>query len=869
MKFTFIKNLLWATAVAACLISMPTRMAAEEITLFDAVNTNEFVPLYGQWADQAQKCEFVIPAESLNGLNGKNITSLKFYSDTPSHNWAAEFTIFLKEVDHPSVTGFSGTDGAITVYNGTGFQIDTNKEMLISFTVPYTYRGGNLLVGIYKEKSSNYKKMSFYGKNQEIVTTVSGKSSSGLNSVDATSRYFLPKTTLTYEDASVVDGASLVITDYENGSEFDFGTVPSGTEKTFTLTNHGTSELSIEDISLTGKFAFVSGEDIKSLQPSQIAHLTISTPSEDATGELRIKSNNADGDYVIRLKSALYVPKPQISLDVAYLDFGKATTDLSKEVKVTNSGDAPLSLTVTSEDERFEVYPTALEVKAGESESFTVNYRYNSQDVGVHESVITLTSNAGDPIELKAKVEVPDPDIWSEDFEGAVLPKGWSTTGWTVKKLGIYEGGNETYMAYAGKSNSEATLTTPRLYAKAGQTLSFVVGSYTDKDDKLTVQYSHDLTDWKDMPGAPFESGGEKTFTADEEGFYYIKFNGRYGAVDNFYGFKLALKEHDLSIASVNLPAEGHQYVAYNATIKVTEMMGNDEEISAFLYFGDEIMAEDHLTINAGESKNIIMSFVPARGYAKIPVKVVITYAGGEKLVSDTETVNITEALVWDENSENELTPGTYPAIVLKYKAQAGWNTISTPFQLTKEYLSKIFGDSYTVFELDNYKDGVINLKESNYYASGYPYVVYVNEPSAEEPETYSESEAEGVILENVKVDRTEPQYDSSNGVKVMSNFSLKSVGDDDPIYIIDSEQKSLIKPDSVKAFNAYISLDPSITEVPELKFFDRNGVETGIKEVIESKDIRGLIFNLNGQRMHHPLHPGIYIIDGKTVLIK
>lgn len=670
----------------------------------------------------------------------------------------------------------------------------------------------------------------------------------------------------TYTPARAIEGASLMVSGYDRDAICDLGAVYAGTEHKFVLSNPGTETLNVASITISSPYEIKSGADIKAIEPSQSVEVIIATPAQDAEGELLIVSDDPNGDYVINLKSQNKIPAPQITLDKASLDFGTAKEDASIEVKVTNIGDATLTATITSSDSHFEVNPSSLTVEPGQSEVFTVSFQYDKDDFGVHEGLITIESNAGDPINLQASVEVPDPNVWSEDFEDGKLPLGWSTTGWTVTKSA--GGGNGTYMASAGRSTTYV-LITPRLQALKGQKLSFYVGTYTDGTDKLYVEYSHDLSEWTPIEGSPLTSGGEKSFTAPEDGYYYLKFKGNYGAVDNFYGFKLALKEHDLSFSAQNIPATGHQYVAYTANVSVKEMMGREENVTAKLYFGEDVMAEKSVTIEAGTTANIVLSFVPQEPCDNKPVKVVAAYADGEELVSETVSVTVAAAQVWNENSSNELTKGTYPAIVFNYKAEKGWNMISTPFKLSTEHLTKIFGDFYKVYELGDYADGVVKFKESTYYASGYPYVVYVEEPSADEPEEYSDEIPQGIILENVEVDKVEPEQDTKNGVTVRSNFSIKQTGEDEDLYTLDSANKELVKAQTIKAFRAYVTLDPSITTVPEVKFFDSNGVETGIGKIGMDIVKPTGIFNLQGQKMKMPLQPGIYIIDGKKVIIK
>ena len=112
--------------------------AQETLTVYDGTSTNQYVPMYGYYADtQGILSEFVIPAADLAGIDGATITALKFYSSDASVNFgAAQFKVYLKEVaDGALNTAFSGDADATTVYTGS-LSISSN-EMDIQFSKEY------------------------------------------------------------------------------------------------------------------------------------------------------------------------------------------------------------------------------------------------------------------------------------------------------------------------------------------------------------------------------------------------------------------------------------------------------------------------------------------------------------------------------------------------------------------------------------------------------------------------------------------------------------------------------------------------------------------------------------------------------------
>lgn len=208
--------------VTASYKEQPAGGGSGELTVYDGSATNGFVPVYGYYADAYLKCEFVMPATELADMAGSNINSMKFYLSSPAEEpWTSTFQVFLKEVAETEISTFSGTDGATVVYEGT--LNGTDSEMEITFTTPYQYNGGNLLIGVYNIATGNYKSVTFLGETVNGAC-VQGYSYSALNQVAPTQRDFLPKTTFEYGGGG--DPIDIEVTQDENGG-FAFFTMPN------------------------------------------------------------------------------------------------------------------------------------------------------------------------------------------------------------------------------------------------------------------------------------------------------------------------------------------------------------------------------------------------------------------------------------------------------------------------------------------------------------------------------------------------------------------------------------------------------------------------------------------------------------------
>ncbi|MBQ6101144.1 MAG: choice-of-anchor J domain-containing protein [Bacteroidales bacterium] len=177
------------------LLAITGFVRADELTVHDGNATNSYVPVYGYYADAYLKCEMVFPASELSDMNGGEISSLKFYASTPNVSWgSANFEVFVTEVANASISAFVG-DGTI-VYQGA-LSIDANGAMQVNFTTPYTYNGGNLLVGVYNLAKGSYMVSTWLGETVDGAS-LQGYSYSSLSGINGSQRNFLPKTTFTY-----------------------------------------------------------------------------------------------------------------------------------------------------------------------------------------------------------------------------------------------------------------------------------------------------------------------------------------------------------------------------------------------------------------------------------------------------------------------------------------------------------------------------------------------------------------------------------------------------------------------------------------------------------------------------------------------
>ena len=174
----------WVGSVSAT----PTNAAI--LTVNDGTNTNEYVPVYGYWADNNSRSQLVIPASELTALQWGHINKLTFYSSSASVSWgAAQFNVYMAPANSTTISSLVNWNDLELVYSGS-LSISDNK-MEIMLDNPYQYIGGDLLIGINQTVSGSYVRAYFYG------VTANGASMGGYGT-SISQRNFLPKTTFNY-----------------------------------------------------------------------------------------------------------------------------------------------------------------------------------------------------------------------------------------------------------------------------------------------------------------------------------------------------------------------------------------------------------------------------------------------------------------------------------------------------------------------------------------------------------------------------------------------------------------------------------------------------------------------------------------------
>ncbi len=205
------KKLNFLTLLLTVLFCLPwtiTAAHADELTVADGTDTNEYLPVYGWYADTGFKNQFIYSSSRLSGIpEGSTISGISFYSATSTLivGTTAKIVVRIAEISNTTFSSATYYTPTFTeVYNGNFNTLTTSgsdKLLVLNFSSEYEYNGGNLLVEVQlSPKGSSAPNSSFYG----ISDTGNGLNGYNASYSNKSIRNFLPKATFTYTAAAPV-----------------------------------------------------------------------------------------------------------------------------------------------------------------------------------------------------------------------------------------------------------------------------------------------------------------------------------------------------------------------------------------------------------------------------------------------------------------------------------------------------------------------------------------------------------------------------------------------------------------------------------------------------------------------------------------
>lgn len=541
---------------------------ADELTVYDGTATNSHIPFYGLYADYGMRNQFIIPANQLTNMNGCDITKLTFYSSNKeSQSYDEGVTVYLKEV---SYTTFSSTptfeewNSMSAVYTGT-ISV-SNSQMVIDLTSPYSYEGGNLMIGFQVTTwGTTGTSISWYGVGQTSGSSAYNKANSSHTWESSVStEAFIPKTTLTYEEAST--------------------TCPKPANLTASVTNSHTATLTWESdfTSFNLRYKVASEENWTVVNNLTTKSYTLSTLSPETSYQVQVQAigNNETSNWAsVSFSTPSSIPAPteltctEKSSTLVTLGWTKNGEETAWQIcldgdeqHLINVSQNPYTLTyliaghnytakvraVTSSGDDYSAWSNV--VSFTPIDELTV-YDGTDEDMGIPMYVYNYNKNT------RTQFIIPASELTE-------------VAGGTISAI-------KFYLSYGSACTTSSSLD---VYLK--EVTNTTVTAFVDKAD-ATMVYQGTITFNADKTTTitfttPFQYNGdnlllgfENTTTLDND-HKYIQFYGKKTGVAKSAGYKPDLATNNTPLPSDFIPKTTFYYTAFAGTPKPTNLQVSD-----------------------------------------------------------------------------------------------------------------------------------------------------------------------------------------------------------------------------------------------------------------------------------------------------
>lgn len=250
----------------------------------------------------------------------------------------------------------------------------------------------------------------------------------------------------------------------------------------------------------------------------------------------------------------------------------------------------------------------------------------------------------------------------------------------------------------------------------------------------------------------------------------------------------------------------------------------------------------------------------------------------GDVSIADVNfKIEITDKVILDENSLSLPAAQSGVNVLVKRTLKAGvWNTLCLPFEMTIEQVKEKFGDDVKLAEMDSEaapytvsgNSFTVNFIESDMTDKFYANWPYIVKPTID---------VTSFTLESVDVapdeSSTTEAWTRKEGkatvtyAKFIGTLKAGTVLDADNLFISNNKFYYSSGSTTIKGFRGYFYIKDfnSSSSAPE---FVVNGTPTKIEGVQIITD-DGQLYNLKGQKVDNPTQKGVYIQNGKKVVIK
>lgn len=243
----------------------------------------------------------------------------------------------------------------------------------------------------------------------------------------------------------------------------------------------------------------------------------------------------------------------------------------------------------------------------------------------------------------------------------------------------------------------------------------------------------------------------------------------------------------------------------------------------------------------------------------------------------ETMTVNYKQLTFSDEDDLTASLP-TFPltdqTFTLNRNVYKGWNTFCVPFALTQTQLEEAYGSGAVAKYLSKVTTGTEGVtlhftpEAEGGIKANKAYLLYLT-TDVTKPKTFS-----GVTLQPAGDCTTTVSADNGDDYTFQGILKPTTLETDDTQYFLNSLGTNFVLPsnstNAMKATRAYIIVPAPAAPAQGRQYsFDFNGTTTAIDNVTVSGMEDGAWYTISGIRINRPAAKGVYIHNGRKVIVK
>ena len=476
-----------------------------------------------------------------------------------------------------------------------------------------------------------------------------------------------------------------------------------------------------------------------------------------------------------------------------------------------------------------ELKPTATGIAAG---TYQVYAKVYNDNVSVETEKVSVT--VADKTELSltgftavtTAVQADDNNQFTANFN--VTVKNTGSTAFTADQISV---------SVTDKDNNdlETATWTP------GETIYLKAGNYTADNANLAIYR------WNEGEA---NSSEWALFTAGDNGIYTASLNGK-------NDFIICRTNPAVDISEMAF-AEGKVWTqSYNLTTASGVVFENNG------YENNKLKLAQSNNFIAGMSATIKVTVTADAGNggefqfnAKENVSDVYWYSD----LGYLQSVNVTAAptIVLNENNSAEIATGTNRKVRLNHSFVAGWNTICVPFAISD---LSVFGTDAVAYSFDGYDTTTkeLTFNKATTLNAGKPYVIYV-------PAAITEAlEFTGVTIETANTTAGESTSNSLTFQGTYAPVTFSEIAGDQWGLTAAGKIAKASATATMKGFRGYFTG----VDLSNARMVFLGDESTGIRTItVDGNAVEGT-YNLQGQKVETIKKGGLYIINGKKVVMK